>query len=194
MEAVLHHFKANRRRRLGHIHRPLGRRLGLVFAPHRKQNHDRQNYDGRQDTSETQVKLFANVHTLIFLGRRKDRKSSYCCDPGSKRNSTIPVVSSAAASYRHFRTASSAAVARIGCPPTSFVFLTVPPLSTGIWTLTIPVMLIRRASSGYTGATLFFSLRARSASCPQARGAFTAAHPRMSNRPTADQRVRARKN
>src|SRR3984893_5230618 len=108
---------------------------------------------------------------------------------GSKWNSTIPVDSCGPVSKRHFLTASRATFANTGCPPTSFAFLTDPFGATVIWTFTTPVMFMRLASSGYTGATLVFVFR--STSCPQARGALVAIHPPISRRPPANTRFKA---
>src|SRR5271157_2118833 len=109
---------------------------------------------------------------------------------GSKRNSKSPVDSPGPASKRHFFTASRAAFANTGCPPTTFVFLIDPLGDTVIWTFTTPVMFMRFARSGYTGATLVFIFR--STSCPDARGALVATHPPTSSRPIATARFRPR--
>src|SRR5277367_3011805 len=142
-----------------------------------------------ENDTETPVQLFPNIHAPTFLSQRflKWRLASHWAE--SKRNSTVPDDSCAADSKRHFLTASSAAFANTGCPPTSFAFLTRPLLLTVIMTFTTPVRFIRFASSGYTGATLLFTFRVIS-SCPQASGAVVAHHTPISNRHTANARFK----
>ncbi len=69
------------------------------------------------------------------------------------------VLSPGAGSKRHFLTASSAAPASTGCPPTTFASFTVPLGATTTCTLTVPVIFILRANSGYSGCTLLFARR-----------------------------------
>jgi len=82
-------------------------------------------------------------------------------------NSMVPVLSSGAASNFHFFTASVAAPTNTGWPPKTLVSFTVPEGATTTTNLTVPLMLIRRARSGYTGATLLLTLRV-SSSCANA--------------------------
>src|SRR2546422_11650736 len=74
----------------------------------------------------------------------------------------MPVLSSGAGSNFHFLMASMAAFTSSGCPPTTLVLFRFPLGATTTRTLTVPVMLMRRATSGYTGATLVFVLRVSS--------------------------------
>ena len=104
----------------------------------------------------------------------------------------MPVDSCGPASYRHFLTASRAAVARTGCPPINLAFLIEPLGNTVTSTLTTPLRLILLASGGYVGATLLFIFRLPS-SCPQAWEAPITAHPPTSRRPTARTRFRVGK-
>jgi hypothetical protein len=67
-----------------------------------------------------------------------------------------------------------------------------PLAPTVTWTFTTPVILIRLASSGYTGATLIFGFRLISP-CARASGALVAAHAPISNKPIANLRFSARK-
>src|ERR1700722_3853152 len=104
----------------------------------------------------------------------------------------MPTDSSGPASKRHFFTASSAAPASKGWPPTSFVFFTSPLDVTVTSILTTPLRLMRFASSGYTGATLVLTLRV--ISCwPHASEELAATHPPSSSRPTATVRFRTLK-
>src|SRR5436190_14118990 len=61
----------------------------------------------------------------------------------------MPVLSSGAGSNFHFLMASMAAFTSSGCPPTTLVLFRFPLGATTTRTLTVPVMLMRRATSGY---------------------------------------------
>src|SRR5579862_9157841 len=67
---------------------------------------------------------------------------------GSNLKSMIPLLSDGDGSKRHFLAASRAALARTGCPPTTRASFTVPLGATVTSILTVPAILIFRASSG----------------------------------------------
>src|SRR5580704_14374376 len=99
-----------------------------MLALHRAQI-DREKHKHRgQNDAETYVQLFSDVH--LHPSSTGVSRSPHWAG-GSKRNSTIPVASSGPGSKRHFFTASSAAPAKRGCPPTSLVFL-MSPLGAGV--------------------------------------------------------------
>src|ERR1700739_1538580 len=116
MHAVLHHLETNVRRCFGHGDRALLRRLCLVLAAHGDQVDNEQHQYHRQNDAEIHVQLLTDVHTPAFL--------AYSF--GSKRNCSVSVVSCEPVSKRHFLTASRTALAKTGCPPTTFASFTVP--------------------------------------------------------------------
>src|SRR5690242_17817125 len=132
------------------------------------------------------------AHTRI-LGHKRSPRGHCVATFGSNLNSTTPVVSSEAASKRHFLTASTAAFTNKGWPPTTFVLFTVPFGATATWTFTTPEMLIRRANSGYAGETLDFTLRVISSWARLGEGSRTTVVIRAPKTTPVNQRCMARR-
>src|SRR5438270_3266776 len=100
---------------------------------------------------------------------------------GSNLTSTRPMVSPGAASNFHLLTASTADSISKGGPPTTLVLFTLPSGATRTSILTVPPIFSRRASSGYCGATLVFTLRAVSCCSARLETAQTGANRASSN-------------
>src|SRR5579863_89607 len=112
-----------------------------MLALHRGHVHNEHDHDHQEDESKTQIKLFLDRHAL---SPHPDRR----CHLGSNLKSRTPVDSVGDGSKRHFRAASSAALASTGCPPRMRSSLTTPLGATTTSILTVPAMFIFRARSG----------------------------------------------
>src|ERR1700757_2000345 len=128
-----------------------------MFALHRRPGHQEQRHHHQENDAEVHVQLLADCHASLLRGQPTYR--------GSNLKSIIPLLSVDAGSKRHFRAASSAAVASTGGPPTTLASFTLPFGATTISILTVPARFILRASSGYTGSTLVFARRTISSVC-----------------------------